>query len=200
MHRATSRHYRSHDLHPVAARAAPPLLQKLFKYIDGGNEEGVKIPMTSPVLVEARPSCGPFCKQNFTVNFFVPFHLHDNTPAPLDPSIKIVCSEPFTAYVAQSGGFVLDDYSVERMAKALTEVRTPPPAALSRRLAPPPAAASPPPLALPPLLQALDAEGVDFQDEHFYVAGYDPPFRLQGRHNEVWVKATAAADQDTAQE
>jgi hypothetical protein len=49
------------------------LMQRLFKYIDGGNEDEVKIPMTSPVLVDVEPSCGPFCKNNFTVSFFVPF-------------------------------------------------------------------------------------------------------------------------------
>lgn len=49
-------------------------MQRLFKYIDGGNEDEVKIPMTSPVLVDVEPSCGPFCKNNFTVSFFVPFN------------------------------------------------------------------------------------------------------------------------------
>lgn len=53
----------------------PPTAQRLFAYIDGGNEEGVKIPMTSPVLTSVTPSCGPFCKQNFNISFFVPFHL-----------------------------------------------------------------------------------------------------------------------------
>jgi len=38
-------------------------------------------------------------------------------------------------------------------------------------------------------LQALDAQGVEFDDTHFFFAGYDPPFRLRDRHNEVWVVA-----------
>jgi len=47
-------------------------LQKLFDYIEGANEEGIKIPMTSPVKVDMEPSCGPFCVQNFTVSFYLP--------------------------------------------------------------------------------------------------------------------------------
>ena len=59
--------------------------------------------------------------------------------------------------MAQSGGFLVDDYSVARMAQALSD--------------------------------ALDADGVEYDDSHFYSAGYDPPFRLRGRHNEIWIKA-----------
>jgi hypothetical protein len=56
----------------------------------------------------------------------------------------------------------MDDYSVTRMARKLTE--------------------------------ALDAEGLPYQSDSFFFAGYDPPFRLTGRHNEVWV----VADDDAA--
>jgi hypothetical protein len=44
------------------------------------------------------------------------------------------------------------------------------------------------------LADALDADGIDYQDEPFFVAGYDPPFRLKGRHTEVWFKATEEED------
>jgi hypothetical protein len=48
-------------------------LQRLFKYISGENEAGSKIEMTAPVRVKVYPSQGPFCGNNFTVSFFVPF-------------------------------------------------------------------------------------------------------------------------------
>ena len=129
--------------------------QRLFKYIDGGNEDGVKIPMTSPVLVDMEPSSGPFCKQNFTVSFFMPFDFQDNPPAPLDDKIFIEEKEDFTVFVAQSGGFRMDDFTLGRMAGALTD--------------------------------ALDADGRTYDPSHFYFAGYDPPFRIKDRHNEVWI-------------
>lgn len=38
----------------------------------------------------------------------------------------------------------------------------------------------------------LTAAGMDFDASHFLTAGYDSPFRLTGRHNEVWIPAAAA--------
>lgn len=41
------------------------------------------------------------------------------------------------------------------------------------------------------LEQALDRDGMSYvkPDEFFFTAGYDPPYRLIGRHNEVWLIA-----------
>jgi hypothetical protein len=55
--------------HPHPASLPP---QRLFKYISGENEAGVKVAMTAPVRTKVYPSQGPFCASNFTVAFFVP--------------------------------------------------------------------------------------------------------------------------------
>lgn len=36
------------------------------------------------------------------------------------------------------------------------------------------------------LTQALQRDNVSFNSSHFYFAGYDSPFRIVNRHNEVW--------------
>jgi hypothetical protein len=112
--------------------------------------------MTAPVLADVEPSQGPFCKQTFTISFFVPFHLHDAPPPPSNPDVTITCSPAFIAYVYEAGGFRFDDYTLGKMASKLGD--------------------------------ALDADGIEYEDDHFYVAGYDPPFRFKDRHTEVWFK------------
>jgi hypothetical protein len=141
--------------------ASPVGFKRLFAYISGANEEGVEVPMTAPVLVETAPSCGPFCKQSFNVSFYVPTQFQEDPPAPREGAVFIHRTEPFTAYVAQTGGFLVEDYSIARMAGALAD--------------------------------ALDAQGVEYEEGALGIAGYDPPFRLKERHNEVWLRAAAGA-------
>lgn len=37
--------------------------------------------------------------------------------------------------------------------------------------------------------KALEAAGYATSSDHFFTAGYDSPFRLTNRHNEVWLLA-----------
>ena len=37
------------------------------------------------------------------------------------------------------------------------------------------------------LLESLKKDGVEFIDKPYYTAGYDSPFKLTNRRNEVWV-------------
>lgn len=39
--------------------------------------------------------------------------------------------------------------------------------------------------------KALEGAGLAIDDKFFFTAGYDSPFRLTGRHNEVWLPAAA---------
>ncbi len=39
------------------------------------------------------------------------------------------------------------------------------------------------------LTDLLDKEGLTYDFSSFFAAGYDSPFRLINRHNEVWIKA-----------
>lgn len=131
------------------AVASPRGFKRLFNYIDEGNLLGVKIPMTSPVRVRMQPSCGAFCKQNFTVSFFLPKEYQSNPPPPLDDDVFIEKDPPATFYVKSSGGFKVDDISVAHMANSLA--------------------------------QKLDEDGKHYDASDWFVAGYDPPFRLSDR-------------------
>ena len=41
------------------------------------------------------------------------------------------------------------------------------------------------------LLETLKADGQAFDETLVFTAEYDPPYRLQHRHNEIWVAAGA---------
>ncbi|PRW59080.1 heme-binding 2-like [Chlorella sorokiniana] len=139
------------------ALAANTGFRRLFGYIDGQNEEAVKIPMTAPVRTKISAAAGPFCKSNFTVSFFLPYRLHRHAPKPNNPDVYIQPSPAFTAFVAQKGGYVMDDWQISGMAKGLAD--------------------------------RLDEAGIPYDSDSFFFAGYDPPFRLTGRHQEVWLVA-----------
>ena len=54
-----------------------------------GNDQEMKIPMTSPVTYRIIPGEGPNCEGNYTMSFFIPMDLQENTPNPTDPDIYI---------------------------------------------------------------------------------------------------------------
>ncbi len=45
------------------------------------------------------------------------------------------------------------------------------------------------------LTKVLDKAGIKYDSDEWWFAGYDPPFRLTGRHNEVWVKIQGQGEQ-----
>lgn len=69
-------------------------------------------------------------------------------PSNSQVSIESAGSETFA--VSQFGGFLVDDYTLSKKAKALQE--------------------------------ALSKDDYNFEEESFFTAGYDPPYRLQHRY------------------
>jgi len=139
---------------------------RLFAYISGANVGGVSVEMTAPVLTKVLPGAGPNCNTTFTVSFFVPFAFQTalGPPAPTDPLVYTSTIEPMNVAVAEFGGFAKDK---EFIAKA---------ALLTQQVEADPVQKEDP---------ASTAEG------SWYAVGYDPPFRLSNRHNEVWIKLAA---------
>jgi len=128
---------------------------RLFNYIEGENVKKMKIPMTAPVAVEIQPGQGPFCKNNFTINFFVPFEDQADPAAPTDKDVYISSLPAFTAYVKVYGGFS-NINEVQKYSEELGEDLV------------------------------KDGLGDTFRKDVFFYAGYDSPFKVFNRHNEIW--------------
>ncbi|EPS74610.1 hypothetical protein M569_00148, partial [Genlisea aurea] len=80
---------------------------QLFRYIQGDNEEHLKIEMTGPVLTQVKPSDGPFCTSSFVVSFYVPKANQQNPP----PAEGLHPERWGLTHLAvrQFGGFIADD-------------------------------------------------------------------------------------------
>ncbi|XP_039980372.1 heme-binding protein 2 isoform X1 [Xiphias gladius] len=128
--------------------------RRLFGYIQGNNQNKVKVEMTAPVTCRVDPGAGPACESQFTVSFYIPEEHQENPPEPSDPEVFVENRKEFTAYVRTYGGFSNETMKRQELLK---------------------------------LLESLQRDGAPHVDEPFYTAGYDSPFKLTNRRNEVWV-------------
>lgn len=85
----------------------PCVVQRLFDYIGGQNEPGVKINMTAPVVTKVEHGDGPFCKSNFTVSFFVPF------------AEQVTGASPYPIFSTETNAFGCSTMSIDLHANAL---------------------------------------------------------------------------------
>ena len=106
-------------------------------------------------------SRGPNCNTTFVISFFVPylFRKDDGPPAPTDNTVFVETIGPLTVGVSEFGGFANQSVVVAEAAKLEQQIQN---------------------------SESLKVDEDNFGDQWFF-AGYDPPFRLSGRHNEVWV-------------
>ncbi|KAM3603331.1 uncharacterized protein V6R79_020497 [Siganus canaliculatus] len=128
--------------------------RRLFNYIQGKNQNKVKVDMTAPVSCLVNPGAGPACESQFTVSFYVPEEHQADPPEPSDSEVFVEHRKEFTAYVRTFGGFANEKMRRDELLK---------------------------------LLESLQRDGVQYVDQPFYSAGYDSPFKLTNRRNEVWV-------------
>lgn len=156
----------------ASKEASTAAFWKLFSYIQGSNEEEMKITMTVPVtnsMQLADPGSNTFCKRNFTMSFFIPFKHQEDAPAPTDDDVHLSVVQPFCAYVKVYGG-----YSNIRMVKNNYEA----------------------------LVKSLKRDHLDgdFSTDTFYTAGYNSPMEFSNRHNEIWIVSKTHSPSTTENE
>lgn len=102
----------------------------------------------------------PNCNTTFIVSFFVPFaYQNDNgPPQPTSELVYIEDRESLLVAVSEFGGFAPQVEVIAKAAQLEGEVE-----------------------------DAVELELDPAFPDIWFFAGYDPPFRLTDRHNEVWV-------------
>ncbi|XP_066294055.1 heme-binding protein 2-like [Branchiostoma lanceolatum] len=78
---------------------------KLFAYIGGENEAGVKIEMTQPVLIKIPEETSWWLWKEYTVSFMLPREHWDSPPMPTNTDVYIDHMPESTAYVKSYGGW-----------------------------------------------------------------------------------------------
>ncbi len=135
--------------------------QRLFDYISGANEDTKSVDMTAPVLTEVSPGAGPNCNTTFKVSFFVPFEYQPPNNPPPKPTSPLVFTETIPAQkvaVKSFGGMAKEQKMISETALLEEEIQ-----------------------------KSKNLEKDPNAGESWWAAGYDPPFRVSDRHNEVWV-------------
>lgn len=135
------------------------MFQKLFKYISGQNDRKEKVKMTAPVLMQVSMDKTKKETLDLRMNFFVPPEQVDTLPNPSAADVKITSVPTMCVYVRWYGGWQMGLNS--KMHTKVQELRS-----------------------------ALKASGLEgqYDEQSMMFAGYDSPWRLFNRHNEVMVK------------
>ncbi|KAI5090995.1 heme-binding protein 2, partial [Silurus meridionalis] len=100
--------------------------KKLFNYITGENEAGVKIPMTAPVLIKVKEEM-PFLEPAvYGLSFLLPSAYQDNAPKPTDSTVHLEEMTDMKVYVISYGGWMVGPVSTiyaDLLKKALDNVK-----------------------------------------------------------------------------
>ncbi|XP_015238692.1 PREDICTED: uncharacterized protein LOC107090046 [Cyprinodon variegatus] len=81
--------------------------RRLFMYINGGNEEGVKMEMTAPVLVKVPEETTMWEPAVYTLSFLLPSAYQDKPPAPTNDKLYFTEMPEMDVYVRSYGGWMM---------------------------------------------------------------------------------------------
>ncbi|KAI1886521.1 hypothetical protein AGOR_G00196610 [Albula goreensis] len=81
--------------------------RRLFKYITGANEDGVKINMTAPILIKIPEEKRKWKATVYTLSFLLPSAYQENPPKPTNEKVYFTDMSDMTVYVRSYGGWIL---------------------------------------------------------------------------------------------
>jgi hypothetical protein len=134
---------------------------RLYNYITGKNEQKLKINMTAPVLFKINASTA-FSEEDqvYTMSFYLgdKFQSDDSSSSAPIPTEQGVFLQKL-----ESNRYAVISYSgYSNQFKQEENLRN--------------------------LGSYLKSNQIKFNDSHYFFAGYDSPYRVFNRHNEVWVE------------
>merc|ERR1711872_255731 len=130
---------------------------RLFGYISGGNSGSRKIDMTVPVITTMRERPCAFCDNSYAMSFFLPADVASDAPSPSDSAVSLTNMPATQVYVKRFGGFANNDDWMTQASQLHSE------------------------------LQRDGVSDDQIHTGHFFAAGYDSPWRIMYRRNEVWI-------------
>ncbi|XP_064170275.1 heme-binding protein 2 isoform X1 [Anguilla rostrata] len=85
--------------------ATTKAFRKLYKYITGTNEQGVKIDMTAPVVVKMKEK--PYWHSSvYTLSFLLPSAYQESPPTPTNSEVYFTDMPDMNVYVRSYGGYM----------------------------------------------------------------------------------------------
>jgi hypothetical protein len=137
--------------------------KKLFRYIQGNNKDGVRIPMTVPVICPIKKNDFGDYKKDFSMMFWLPekYQCDGCAPVPNQASrdqdqVEIISWEEKIAYVRSFGFYTTESlirYHETKLRESLEEA-------------------------------GIKAD-LDYDHTMVYTASYNAPFEVFGRRNDV---------------
>merc|ERR1711962_580018 len=101
------------------------MFHKLFNYIDGQNDQGLKIAMTSPVTTFVVPGADPNSASNYTMSFLIPEVHTEAPPAPTNPDVFLEeRPELPSVFVRQFKGFANEDDYIREAAALVNDLNS----------------------------------------------------------------------------
>ncbi|XP_076347824.1 heme-binding protein 1-like isoform X2 [Tachypleus tridentatus] len=130
------------------AECGRPEFSRLLGYINGNNETGVSLPMTSPVVFRVSFEES----KDLTVSLFLSPSVED-PPKPKDSDMSLFQAPAGQLFVRTFSGFASDAEWKKEFEQLQSELEDPEEAVTS----------------------------------FYYRSAFDPPFKMVGRRNEVWI-------------